>query len=81
MRIVSAFIVLGVVGCAATPTLSPSAGVQQTTAINQAWAACQLQAMQVVPVGERVISGPILANLERNKMARLCMQAAGYQMW
>ena len=80
MRLVAAFIVLGVVGCAASPTLSPSAGVQQTTAINQAWAACQLQAMQAVPSREGLISGPILANLERNKMARLCMQAAGYQM-
>ena len=67
------------VGCMASPRL-PTSNIPQSTAANQAWAACQLQAAREVPIRDGLISGLIQTNLERNRIARLCMQAAGYQM-
>ena len=64
--------------------LYPNAEVLQSKSsanpsqVQQAWARCQLQAMQAIPVSRGVIIGPVVVNLERNKMAKLCMQAAGY---
>lgn len=67
------------VGCLASPRL-PTAHIAHSSAVNQAWAHCQLQAAQAVPLRDGIISGTIQTNLERNRLARLCMQAAGYQL-
>jgi len=60
------------------PRYYQSKGSENPSQVQRDWARCQLQAMQTIPVSGGVISGPVTANLERNKMAKLCMQAAGY---